>query len=121
MPASNETQHRQPAEEGEDAYPISTFTYAIVPHDAPQKGFLQQFINYEITKGQEYGAALDFAPLPKVVLKAARRQSLALGKQTAAGGAAAPSRRRALGPCAGLFLPRAARRRPGRRGGAGPR
>jgi phosphate transport system substrate-binding protein len=54
------------------AYPISTFTYAIVPHDAPQKGFLQQFLNYAITKGQTYGAALDFAPLPKAVLNAAK-------------------------------------------------
>lgn len=56
-----------------DAYPISTFTYAIIPHNAPQKGFLQQFLNYAITKGQAYGAALDFAPLPKVVLTAAKK------------------------------------------------
>jgi len=52
------------------AYPISTFTYAIIPHDAKQKGFLQQFANYCITIGQKYGAALDFAPLPKVVKQA---------------------------------------------------
>ena len=35
--------------------------------------FLQQFISYAITKGQTYGAALDFAPLPKVVLSAAKK------------------------------------------------
>ena len=52
------------------AYPISTFTYAIIPHDAKQKGFLQQFANYCLTIGQKYGAALDFAPLPQVVQKA---------------------------------------------------
>lgn len=52
------------------AYPISTFTYAIIPHDAKQKGFLQQFANYALTIGQKYGAALDFAPLPKVVQQA---------------------------------------------------
>ncbi len=52
------------------AYPISTFTYAIIPHDAPQKGFLQQFAKYCLTIGQKYGAALDFAPLPKVVQQA---------------------------------------------------
>jgi phosphate transport system substrate-binding protein len=52
------------------AYPISTFTYAIIPHDAKQKGFLQQFANYCLTIGQKYGAALDFAPLPKVVQQA---------------------------------------------------
>jgi phosphate transport system substrate-binding protein len=54
------------------AYPLSTFTYAIVPHNAPQKGFLQQFLNYATTIGQKYGAALDFAPLPKVVATAAK-------------------------------------------------
>ena len=53
------------------AYPISTFTYAIIPRDAKQKGFLQQFANYCVTIGQKYGAALDFAPLPKVVKQAA--------------------------------------------------
>ncbi|HET7455966.1 MAG TPA: phosphate ABC transporter substrate-binding protein PstS [Solirubrobacterales bacterium] len=52
------------------AYPISTFTYAIIPRDAKQKGFLQQFANYCLTIGQKYGAALDFAPLPKVVKQA---------------------------------------------------
>ncbi len=61
-----------PPKKATTAYPISTFTYAIVPHNAPQKGFLQQFLNYAITKGQAYGAALDFAPLPKVVLSAAK-------------------------------------------------
>ena len=35
------------------AYPLSTFTYAIVPHNAPQKGFLQQFLNYAVTHGPE--------------------------------------------------------------------
>src|SRR5881394_412179 len=55
------------------AYPLSTFTYAIVPHNAPQKGFLQQFLNYATTIGQKYGAALDFAPLPQVVSTAAKK------------------------------------------------
>ena len=62
-----------PPKKASKAYPISTFTYAIVPHSAPQKGFLEQFLNYAITKGQSYGAALDFAPLPKVVLSAAKK------------------------------------------------
>ncbi len=62
-----------PPKRAKVAYPISTFTYAIVPRNAPQSQFLKQFLNYAITKGQAYGAALDFAPLPKVVLKAARK------------------------------------------------
>jgi phosphate transport system substrate-binding protein len=72
VPPSNEINITNPPKKATTAYPISTFTYAVVPHNAPQKGFLQQFLNYAITKGQAYGAALDFAPLPKVVLSAAK-------------------------------------------------
>jgi len=72
LPASNTISITNPPKKASGAYPISTFTYAIVPHSAPQKGFLQQFLNYAITKGQAYGAALDFAPLPKVVVTAAK-------------------------------------------------
>jgi phosphate transport system substrate-binding protein len=73
VPPSNELNITNTPAKAKDAYPISTFTYVIVPHDASQKGFIQQFINYAITKGQAYGAALDFAPLPKVVLNAAKQ------------------------------------------------
>ena len=68
---SNTVSITNPPKRAKIAYPISTFTYAIVPHDAPQKGFLQQFTKYCVTIGQKYGAALDFAPLPKVVKSAA--------------------------------------------------
>ena len=73
LPASNAISITNPPKKATIAYPISTFTYAIVPHDAPQKGFLQQFLNYDVTLGQKYGAALDFAPLPQVVLTAAKK------------------------------------------------
>ncbi|MGV1048280.1 MAG: phosphate ABC transporter substrate-binding protein PstS [Solirubrobacterales bacterium] len=73
VPASNALSIVNPPKKAKTAYPISTFTYAIVPHDAPQKGFLQQFLNYAVTIGQKYGASLDFAPLPKVVLTAAKK------------------------------------------------
>jgi phosphate transport system substrate-binding protein len=73
LPASNTVSITNPPAKAAEAYPISTFTYAIVPHSAPQKAFLQQFLNYDITKGQIYGAALDFAPLPKVVVTAAKK------------------------------------------------
>jgi phosphate ABC transporter phosphate-binding protein len=72
LPASNAISITNPPKKATTAYPISTFTYAIVPHNAPQKGSLQQFLNYAVTLGQKYGAALDFAPLPKVVLRAAK-------------------------------------------------
>jgi phosphate transport system substrate-binding protein len=73
VPASNAVSIVNPPKRAKIAYPISTFTYAIVPHDAKDKGELQQFVNYAVTQGQKYGAALDFAPLPKVVLAAAKR------------------------------------------------
>jgi phosphate transport system substrate-binding protein len=78
VPASNAISIVNPPKKAPKAYPISTFTYAIVPHDAPQKGFLQQFLNYAVTLGQKYGAALDFAPLPKVVLTAAKKSIASL-------------------------------------------
>lgn len=73
VPASNEMHIVDPPKKAKTAYPISTFTYAIVPHNASQKGFLQQFVSYCLTIGQKYGAALDFAPLPKVVTAAAKK------------------------------------------------
>jgi phosphate transport system substrate-binding protein len=69
--SSNTVSITNPPKKATTAYPISTFTYALIPHNAPQKGFLQQFARYCVTIGQKYGAALDFAPLPKVVKKAA--------------------------------------------------
>jgi phosphate transport system substrate-binding protein len=71
--SSNTVLITNPPKKAKIAYPISTFTYAIVPHNAPQKQFLAQFANYCLTVGQKYGAALDFAPLPKVVKQAGLR------------------------------------------------
>jgi phosphate transport system substrate-binding protein len=62
-----------PPKSAKAAYPISTFTYAIVPGDAPQGTVVKQFVEYAITKGQSFGAALDFAPLPSPVLSAAQK------------------------------------------------
>jgi phosphate transport system substrate-binding protein len=63
-----------PPKSAKRAYPISTFTYAIVPTNAPQADALKEFITYAIgSKGQAFGAALDFAPLPPVVLAAAQK------------------------------------------------
>jgi phosphate transport system substrate-binding protein len=67
VPASNEMHIVNPPKSATKAYPLSTFTYAIVPHDATQKGDVARFINYAMSTGQQFGAALDFAPLPKPV------------------------------------------------------
>jgi phosphate transport system substrate-binding protein len=62
-----------PPKKATKAYPISTFTYAIVHKGSPEAAALKEFIGYALTKGQTYGAGLDFAPLPSVVLAAAQK------------------------------------------------
>ncbi len=59
------------------AYPISTYTYVIVPLESSKAGELTEFIEYAIGEGQEFGPELDFAPLPKHVVAAGKA---ALGK-----------------------------------------
>jgi phosphate transport system substrate-binding protein len=76
VPANNELHIVDPPKKFTKAYPISTFTYCIAPHNGSQKPLLSEFIKYALTTGQKYGPALDFAPLPKVV-KSAGEHALA--------------------------------------------
>lgn len=73
VPANNELHIVNPSKKYKTAYPISTFTYCLVPHGAPKKQLISSFVHYAITLGQKFGAALDFAPIPKVVVKAAEK------------------------------------------------
>lgn len=73
VPANNELHIVDPSKKYKIAYPISTFTYCIVPKAAPQASLLAEWVKFALTKGQLYGAALDFATVPKVVLKAAEK------------------------------------------------
>ena len=73
VPANGEMHIVNPPRRNKSAYPIATFTYAIVPTNAPQGGLLQSFIGYALGAGQRFGPSLDFAPIPKVVLNAAHR------------------------------------------------
>jgi phosphate transport system substrate-binding protein len=52
------------------AYPISTFTYVLVPKSSPKAAALRKFIDWAVTTGQSSGPALDFAPLPAAVVAA---------------------------------------------------
>lgn len=54
------------------AYPISTFTYAILQPSDPlgNGGLLKQFVKYALGPGQAFGPALDFVPLPKNIKNA---------------------------------------------------
>ena len=70
VPANNEMHIVNPPKSAKHAYPISTFTYCIVPRSAPQKGAIASWVYYAMTLGQSFGAALDYAPIPKVVLNA---------------------------------------------------
>lgn len=73
VPANNELHIVDPSKKYKIAYPISTFTYCIIPANAPQKPLLAEWVHYAVTKGQKFGAALDFATIPKIVLKAAEK------------------------------------------------
>jgi phosphate transport system substrate-binding protein len=70
VPANNELHIVNPPKSDKKAYPLSTFTYVIVPKVTSVKNELSKFILYALGEGQAFGAALDFAPIPAVVLKA---------------------------------------------------
>ena len=80
VPGNNELHIVDPPKKYKIAYPISTFTYAIVPKsNNKQASLLKQFINYALTKGQKTGPSLDFAPLPKAVLAGDKKTNASLG------------------------------------------
>lgn len=58
-----------PSAKYKTAYPISTFTYAIVSTTNKNLANVQDFLNWVVSpkEGQEYGVSLDFAPLPAAV------------------------------------------------------
>ena len=57
---------------GATAYPISTFTWLLIPSeipDASKRGAIVEFLHWMLTKGQTYAAALKYAPLPAEVVQ----------------------------------------------------
>ena len=57
---------------GKDAYPISSFTWLLVPvqsKDAAKGKILSNFLNWMVTDGQKMAASLSYAPLPDSVAK----------------------------------------------------
>ncbi len=65
-----------PPASAKDAYPISTFTYAIVPKSSAKPSELKELLEYAIGPGQQFAQRYVFAPLPAEVV--------ALGKTTIA-------------------------------------
>ena len=70
---------------GKGAYPISSFTWLLVPvewSDAGKEKVFVDFLNWMIGPGQSMTSALDYAPLPKPVVQKikARINEIKVGK-----------------------------------------
>ena len=59
-----------PSKRYKTAYPISTYTYAIVNKDESGLSPVQDFLTWAVTTGQKYGAALKFYQLPASIVSA---------------------------------------------------
>jgi len=70
VPADNNVSIVNPPASAAGAYPISTFTYAIVPLSSPKATALKPFLNWAIASGQADSPKLDFAPLPAQIVSA---------------------------------------------------
>jgi phosphate transport system substrate-binding protein len=75
VPASNELHIVNPPASASLGYPISTYTYVIVPQQTSHAAELRKLIFWALTQGQktQYTAKLLFAPLPKPALVAAEK------------------------------------------------
>ena len=72
IPPDNAISLTNPSASAPDAYPISTFTYALVPKSSDKAKTLRGFLTYAIGPGQKFGKKLQFAPLPAKVVEAGR-------------------------------------------------
>ena len=81
VPANNEMHIVDPPASAANAYPISTFTYVIVPQKTPKAALLRKFVNWAVTSGQAqaFTKPLVFAPVPPAVERAAKRTLAGLG------------------------------------------
>ena len=73
IPADNTVSIVDPPASAANAYPLSTFTYAIVPTSSSKATALRQFLEYAIGDGQQFAADLEFAKLPAKVIAADKR------------------------------------------------
>jgi phosphate transport system substrate-binding protein len=73
--ANNELHIVNPPKGNPLAYPISTFTYVILPTKTDKAAALKRFVFYAINpkQGQTFGPKLLFAPMPTVVLVASEK------------------------------------------------
>jgi phosphate transport system substrate-binding protein len=75
VPANNDLSIVNPPTAAKLAYPISTFTYVILPTKSQKAAELRRLIFWALTQGQQkkYTAKLLFVPIPKPVLVAAEK------------------------------------------------
>jgi phosphate transport system substrate-binding protein len=75
VPLGNEMHIVNPSKGYPTAYPISTYTYVILPTKSSNATALRKMVFWALTQGQQgkYTAKLWFAPIPKVVLVAAEK------------------------------------------------
>ncbi|HSP73595.1 MAG TPA: hypothetical protein VLN26_14560, partial [Gaiellaceae bacterium] len=75
VPADNNLSIVNPARSQPLAYPISTFTYVILPTKSSRAAELRKLVFWALTQGQQprYTAKLLFVPIPKPVLVAAEK------------------------------------------------
>lgn len=79
VPPNNQVSIVNPPASAPGAYPISTFTYSIVPTTSAKAKQLKAFISWAITTGQADGPKLDFAPLPAKIITADKATLAKLG------------------------------------------
>jgi phosphate transport system substrate-binding protein len=73
VPANNKISITDPPASATGAYPISTFTYVLVPEKSPKASGLKKFITWAVgPTGQSFAPKLEFAPLPAKVVSAAK-------------------------------------------------
>jgi phosphate transport system substrate-binding protein len=68
-----------PPASAKDAYPISTFTYAIVPESSAKASELKKLLVYAIGPGQQFAARYVFAPLPAEVVTLGKKTIASIG------------------------------------------
>jgi len=76
IPASNKISITSPPKSAKyrNAYPLATFTYVIVPRSTPKAAELKAFITWALgSRAQSSIKKLVFAPMPKVVVQAAKK------------------------------------------------
>jgi phosphate transport system substrate-binding protein len=75
IPSDNAISITNPPASAAGAYPIATFTYALVPGSSPKAAVLRAFLTYAVTTGQKFA----FAKLPVKVVAADRSTIAKIG------------------------------------------